>query len=38
LACNVASKLGTCSPIPINQDPLSECPGQKTCNGTGGCT
>lgn len=38
MACNVAGKLGTCSPVPINQDPVGECPGQKTCNGAGGCT
>ncbi|MEZ4221462.1 MAG: hypothetical protein R3B13_11095 [Polyangiaceae bacterium] len=37
MACNVAGKLGTCSPVPANQDPLDECPGQKTCNGAGAC-
>ena len=38
MACNLVGNYGTCSPIPINQDPLDECPGQKTCNGSGGCT
>jgi hypothetical protein len=38
MACNVSGNHGTCSPVPFGQDPLSECPGQKTCNGAGGCT
>lgn len=38
MACNVSGNHGTCSPVPFGQDPLSECAGQKTCNGSGGCT
>lgn len=37
-SCGLAGYYGTCSPIANGVDPADECPGQKTCNGAGGCT
>jgi hypothetical protein len=37
VACNLSAKHGTCSPIPNNADPASECPGNNSCNGAGAC-
>jgi hypothetical protein len=38
-ACNVASKLGTCTAVPAGQDPRAQCPAQAatTCGRAGGC-
>ncbi len=38
MTCNASGKAGTCSPITAGLDPADECPGQKTCNGAGGCS
>ena len=37
VACDIASALGTCTPIAEGQDPDSECPDADTCNGTLHC-
>ncbi len=44
-ACNVATKIGTCTAVPTGQDPRNQCVAQAAttcgraggCNGTGGC-
>ncbi|MHB8874990.1 MAG: hypothetical protein ACYC8T_15000, partial [Myxococcaceae bacterium] len=36
-ACNLAGAVGTCSNIPDNTDPATEC-GNYTCNGAGACS
>ncbi len=44
-ACNLASSVGECRPVPAGQDPAAECVGQPastcgndgTCNGAGAC-
>ena len=35
-ACNVADSLGTCAPVPAQQDPAGEC-ALGACNGDGAC-